>query len=145
MRIGPIYNTQSLRKNSSWPVWPLPMGPIGCPETSITTYPLTKRDVPKERIPHRQVIVTTACACVNIWNTVQNVSHSGWVVRQQTHETSQWRCWYLWFVLQETSFKSLNRDRASCLLCVLVCPHIHRVSVWIDFVPFMFRWQPMLA
>ena len=95
-------------------------GPIGWPETSLTTYPLTIRDVPVERIPHWHIIVITPCACVRIQNAVQNVSISGYVVRQQTHGTSQWRRCYFWFVLQETRFKSLYRDLVSRLLYVLV-------------------------
>jgi hypothetical protein len=74
-------------------------------------------------------------------------------MRQEAHGMSQLRFWYLWFVLQETSFKSLYRDIVSHLLCVLVSPQILKASVWmnIKFVDraslYMFRatMRPSLA
>jgi len=99
-------------------------------------------DVPEERIPYRNIIVTTPCACVRVQNAVQNVSISGYGVRQQTHGTSQWRRWYFWFALQETSFKSLYRDLVSCLLCVLVTlTFSKRVCGW----NFNIKWMHVTA
>jgi hypothetical protein len=34
---------------SSWISWPLKMGPIGCPETSVRNYHSTLRIIPEER------------------------------------------------------------------------------------------------
>jgi hypothetical protein len=60
---------------------------------------------------------------------------SYWLGREKkTHGMTQLRCWYLWFVLQETSFKSLYRDFVSHLLCVLVSPQILKESVWINIM-----------
>jgi len=36
----------------SWISWPLKMGPISCPETSITKYQFTLRKVPEKRKSH---------------------------------------------------------------------------------------------
>jgi hypothetical protein len=45
--IGLIFKGQAVRT-----AWPLKMGPIGCPETSVTNYKSTLRNMPKERRPH---------------------------------------------------------------------------------------------
>jgi len=34
---------------SFWISWPLKMGPIGCPETSVRNYHYTLRNIPEER------------------------------------------------------------------------------------------------
>jgi hypothetical protein len=45
--------TDSLfRKLSSWTYWPLKMGPIGCPETSVKNYHSPLRNTPEERRSH---------------------------------------------------------------------------------------------
>jgi len=38
--------------NLSVPSWPLKMGPIGCPETSVRNYQYTLHNVPEERSSH---------------------------------------------------------------------------------------------
>jgi hypothetical protein len=38
-----------VHEESSWTTWPLKMGQIGCPETSITNYQSTLRNDPEER------------------------------------------------------------------------------------------------
>jgi hypothetical protein len=39
-------------KISSWTSWPLKMGPISCPETSVNNYHSTLRNIPEERRSH---------------------------------------------------------------------------------------------
>jgi hypothetical protein len=36
----------------SWTFWPLKMGPIGCPETSVQNYHSTLHNIPEERRSH---------------------------------------------------------------------------------------------
>jgi hypothetical protein len=36
----------------TWTAWPLKMGPIGCPETSVRNHHSALRKIPKERISH---------------------------------------------------------------------------------------------
>jgi hypothetical protein len=43
---------QESRSKSSW-TWPLKMGPISCPETSVKVYHSTLRNIPKERRSHQ--------------------------------------------------------------------------------------------
>ena len=38
--------------HSSWTAWPLKMGSICCPETSVTNYQSTLRNIPEERSSH---------------------------------------------------------------------------------------------
>jgi len=45
LKIGPVLNVQAV--NSSWTDGPLNMGPIGCPETSVTSYLTTPHNVPQ--------------------------------------------------------------------------------------------------
>jgi hypothetical protein len=56
--IGPIFTGQDFQKESlsCWISWPLKMGPIGCPETSVQNYQSTLRNIPEER---RSQIVTS--------------------------------------------------------------------------------------
>jgi hypothetical protein len=44
---------KSKKKVSSWTSWPLKIGPIDCPETSVQNYHSTLRDIPKQRRSHR--------------------------------------------------------------------------------------------
>ena len=46
--IGPIIKGQEVKK-SPWISWPLEMGPLCCPETSVQKYHSTLRNVPEER------------------------------------------------------------------------------------------------
>jgi hypothetical protein len=39
-------------RHSTWITLPLKMGSIGCPETSVTNYRCTLRDIPEERRSH---------------------------------------------------------------------------------------------
>jgi hypothetical protein len=50
-RIGPIFKGQ--RVHSSWTSWPLEMGPIRCPETSVNYYHSTMPCTPEERRSHQ--------------------------------------------------------------------------------------------
>jgi hypothetical protein len=45
----PYFSTKSRK---TWTSWPLKMGPILCPETSVQAYHSTLRNIPKERRPH---------------------------------------------------------------------------------------------
>ena len=47
--IGPVFKGQVVW--TAWPMnaWPFNMGPISCPETSVTIYQSPLRNVPKER------------------------------------------------------------------------------------------------
>jgi len=47
--------------SSSWIAWLLQMGPTGCPETSVTNYGSTLRNMPEERISTSNLI----CICSN--------------------------------------------------------------------------------
>jgi len=42
--------------SSSWTAWLLQMGPTGCPETSVTNYRSTLRNMPEERISASNLI-----------------------------------------------------------------------------------------
>jgi hypothetical protein len=46
LKIGPVLNVQAV--NSSWSDCPLNVGPIGCPETSVTSCLTTPHNVPQE-------------------------------------------------------------------------------------------------
>jgi hypothetical protein len=48
-RIGPVFKGQAVGLYLSWIAWPLKMGPIGCPETSVTNYQSDLRNIPEER------------------------------------------------------------------------------------------------
>jgi len=39
-------------RRSSWIPWPLKMGPVGCPETSVMNYHYALRNIPEERRSH---------------------------------------------------------------------------------------------
>jgi len=39
-----------------WTAWPLDMGPMGCPETSVTNNQLTMRNIPGKRRSHRVTV-----------------------------------------------------------------------------------------
>jgi hypothetical protein len=45
-----------VNKSSSWAYWPLKMGPIVCPETSVQNYYSTLRNIPEERRSQQAVI-----------------------------------------------------------------------------------------
>jgi hypothetical protein len=46
--LGPIFQGQDVRTS-----WPLKMGPIRCPETSVQDYHLTLRNISEEHISHQ--------------------------------------------------------------------------------------------
>jgi len=48
-RFGKTYRSQLQGSSISLTIWPLKMGPIGCPETSVKNYYLMPRKIPKER------------------------------------------------------------------------------------------------
>jgi hypothetical protein len=50
---SPLYNnTPTCSRHSSWAAWPLMMGPIGCPETSVGSSQPIPRNIPEERRPY---------------------------------------------------------------------------------------------
>jgi len=47
---GPIFKGQSIQEEIlGWTAWPLKMGPIGCPKTSVTNKKSTFYKIPEER------------------------------------------------------------------------------------------------
>ena len=49
---SPVYNNApACFRHSSWAAWPLMLGLIGCPETSVGSYQPTPRNIPEERSP----------------------------------------------------------------------------------------------
>jgi hypothetical protein len=51
-RFGTSYLSHLQRPFSSWTSWPLKMGPIGCPETSVQNYQSTLRNIADARRFH---------------------------------------------------------------------------------------------
>jgi hypothetical protein len=46
---------QNMGSFSSWTSWPLKMGPIRCPETSVKEYHSTLRNIPEKRTSHQHL------------------------------------------------------------------------------------------
>jgi hypothetical protein len=53
-RLGTTYRSHLQVSRSPWTAWPLRMGPIRCPETSVQNYHSTLSNIPEERRSHLQ-------------------------------------------------------------------------------------------
>jgi hypothetical protein len=72
------------KKHSSRSVWPFKMGPIGCPETSITYYHSTLCNIPEEQRSHlhpgeslklsRPGLEGILCTVLGFWGILQTCS-----------------------------------------------------------------------
>ena len=65
----------SYRHHSSWTAWPLKMGPLGSPETSVRNYHSTLRKIPKERhlisseVPTKMLSFSLKRCLSKFWST----------------------------------------------------------------------------
>ena len=70
----PPYNSNTVCDNTSWIYWPLKMGPIGCPETSVSYYHYTLRRNPKYRTSQLQywsrIPFPSRATCLSILSTL---------------------------------------------------------------------------
>jgi hypothetical protein len=73
-RFGTTYRSHL----QGWTAWPLKMGPIGFPETSVTNYQYTLRNIPEERRSHWSLL-TGRHACADK-NKLVNNSWWKWIV-----------------------------------------------------------------
>ena len=72
------------KKHSSRSVWPFKMGPIGCPEMSVTNYHSTLHNIPEEQRSHlhpgenlklgRPGLEGNLCAVLGFWGILQTCS-----------------------------------------------------------------------
>jgi len=80
--IGPICKGQEIP--SSWISWPLKLGPIGCPETSVRNYHHTLRKITEERRSKRPILLCwNGENCEFIWRCVTS---------QLTVSCPFWKC-----------------------------------------------------
>jgi hypothetical protein len=75
---GPV-SSESV--HSSWTAWPLKVGPIGCPVTSVTNYRFIPSNIPEERRPRKVFnvvlqdlicLTTLSASCRMGWENVNS-------------------------------------------------------------------------
>jgi len=77
--------------SSSWTAWPLKLGPVGCPETSVTNYQSMLRSVPEKLRSHTKSSLNISITVVLLysqwwftnlqcWLKVYCSEHATWVL-----------------------------------------------------------------